>query len=71
MGSKSSSTRAPFVSNLDALLECGYVELDFLLHLIERGEGKEPRARDHGYLFKMHPRNIGLLFPPSIGHQLV
>lgn len=63
-------TRAPMVSNLDSLFERGHVELDFLLHLLDRGPGQPPRARDHGYLFKMDPRNIGLIFPPSVQYDL-
>jgi hypothetical protein len=63
-------TRAPLVSNLDSLFEMGRIEVDFLLHLMERGAGQKPRARDHGYLFKMAPRDMPLLFPPSVHHDL-
>ena len=63
-------TRAPLVSNLDSLLDMGRVEVDFLLHLMERGAGQKPRARDHGYLFKMAPRDLPLLFPPSVKYDL-
>lgn len=63
-------TRAPLVSNLDSLLEMGRVEVDFLLHLMNRGEGQKPRARDHGYLFKIDPRDVALLFPPSVHYDL-
>ncbi|MET3930585.1 hypothetical protein ABIE51_002472 [Lysobacter sp. OAE881] len=63
-------TRAPLVSNLDSLLALGKVEVDLLLHLMERGQGKAPKARDHGYLFKINPRDIGMLFPPSVIYGL-
>lgn len=63
-------TRAPVISNLDSLLETGHVEVDFLLHLMDRRVGQKPRARDHGYLFKMKPTSLGLLFPPSVRHAL-
>lgn len=64
-------TRAPMISNLESLFERGHIELDFVLHLLARDPGRRPRARDHGYLFKMDPRNIGLIFPPSIRYDLV
>ena len=63
-------TRAPMVSNLDALLGNGRVEVDFLLHLVPGHAGAKPRARDHGYLFKIRPSDIGLLFPPPTVHCL-
>lgn len=62
-------TKAPMVSNLESLFEAGHMEVDFALHLLAR-EGRQPRARDHGYLFKLDPRNLGLLFPPSVVHEL-
>lgn len=57
-------TRQPLVRNLGTLLEAGVVTVDYLLHL--KGE----RARDHGYLFKIHPSNIEALFPPPEVHPL-
>lgn len=51
-------TRAPMVGNLPALIEAGVVTVDYALHLAGT------RARDHGYLFKIHPSNLGALFPP-------
>jgi hypothetical protein len=63
-------TRAPMVANLPTLFDLGHVELDFVMHLIDRGEGNAPRARDHGYLFKLHPKNMDMLFPPSIVYSL-
>ena len=63
-------TRAPVVSDLESLFDRGHVELDFLLHLRDRGPGQRPRARDHGYLFKMHPRDLSLVFPPPVIYDL-
>lgn len=63
-------TRAPIVSGLESLFDRGHVELDFLLHLMDRAPGLQPRARDHGYLFKMHPRDMDLVFPPSVTYEL-
>lgn len=63
-------TRGPMVSNLESLFERGHIELDFVLHLLNRDAGQRPRARDHGYLFKMDPGNMGLIFPPSVQYDL-
>lgn len=63
-------TRAPIVSSLESLFDRGHLELDFLLHLMDRAAGLKPRARDHGYLFKMHPRDMDLVFPPSMTYDL-
>lgn len=57
-------TRKALSSNLPALIEAGVITVDYTLHL----EGK--RARDHGYLFKIHPDNLGALFPPPQVYQL-
>jgi hypothetical protein len=53
-------TRAPKVRNLEALIEAGVISMDYTLSKIS-----PTRARDHGYLFKIHPTNLGALFPPS------
>lgn len=63
-------TRAPLVANFKPLLELGHIEVDFLLHLLPRAAGQKPRARDHGYLFKVSPGDMELLFPPSIRHSI-
>ena len=57
-------TRGPMTGNLPALLEAVVVTVDYALHL------KGSRARDHGYLFKIHPENLGALFPPPGTHVL-
>ena len=53
-------TRQPKVRNLEALIEAGVISMDYTLSRIS-----PTRARDHGYLFKIHPANLGALFPPS------
>lgn len=63
-------TRAPLVANFKPLLELGHVEVDFVLHLMQRANGLKPRARNHGYLFKMSPGDMDLLFPPSTRYAL-
>lgn len=63
-------TQAPVVSGLESLFDKGHIELDLVLHLMDRAPGLAPRARDHGYLFKMNPRDIDLVFPPSVTYEL-
>jgi hypothetical protein len=53
-------TRAPSARNFETLLEAGLVSVHYLMK--ERTTG---HVRDHGYLFKIDPRNFGSLFPPS------
>lgn len=57
-------TRKALSSNLPALIEAGVITMDYALHF----NGK--RARDHGYLFKIHPDNLGALFPAPQVYQL-
>jgi hypothetical protein len=61
-------TRAPIAANFEPLIESGHIEADFALHAVSGRLGM--RARDHGYLFKMWPKNLHLLFPPSVEHSL-
>jgi hypothetical protein len=49
---------------LPALVEAGVITVDYALH--QQGT----RARDHGYLFKIDPANLGALFPPPDIHVL-
>lgn len=53
-------TRQPKVRNFEALVEVGVISMDYTLSRVS-----PTRARDHGYLFKIHPSNLGALFPPS------
>jgi len=57
-------TRAPMTGNLPALFEAGVITVDYALHM------QGHRARDHGYLFKIHPDNLGALFPPAETYAL-
>jgi hypothetical protein len=58
-------TRRPMTANFVALIEAGIITVDYALH-----KKSETRARDHGYLFKIHPDNLGALFPPPQVHAL-
>lgn len=58
-------TRRPMTANFVALVEAGIITVDYALH-----KKSETRARDHGYLFKIHPDNLGALFPPPEIHVL-
>lgn len=56
-------TRQPKVRNFDALLEGGLISVDYLM------SQKGPKSvRDHGYLFKINPRDFDALFPPAEVH---
>ena len=57
-------TRAPLVRNFSTLVEAGVITVDYAMHL----QGK--RVRDHGYLFKIHPNDMGALFQPPEIHAL-
>lgn len=56
-------TQGPLVLNLGEMLDAGRVELDYTLSMLGR------RARDHGYLFKIFPRDMVALFPPPTVHR--
>ncbi len=58
-------TRRPITANFIALVEAGVITVDYALH-----KKSETSARDHGYLFKIHPDNLGALFPPPEVHAL-
>ena len=58
-------TRSPMINNFGLLVDAGKIELDYTLHLKPNGT-----ARDHGYKFKIWPRNFDLLFPPPINYAL-
>lgn len=58
-------TRSPLADRLEELFEAGILELDYTLS--QRANGT---TRDHGYLFKIHPDNLALLFPEQAVYQL-
>jgi hypothetical protein len=60
-------TRRPKVRNFDALLEGGQISVDYLMS--QKAPGR-PTVRDHGYLFKINPRDFDALFPPAEVHVL-
>lgn len=57
-------TKTPNVSLFGHLVESGIITMDYTL------SQKNERVRDHGYIFKLHPRNIDLLFPHPIEYTL-
>lgn len=63
-------TKQPLIANVPALFELGHIELDYTI-----SEKISPRmtrsVRDHGYLFKMWPRNFTTLFPKPLIHNLI
>ena len=60
-------TVKPISSNLDYLLGDGTVTLD--LTMSQKDKNKNV-VRDHGYLFKIWPKDFHTLFPPSLEHDL-
>jgi hypothetical protein len=50
-------TRKPNIHLFEALLEQSIITMDYTF------SQKENRVRDHGYLFKIRPSNVELLFP--------
>jgi MvaI/BcnI restriction endonuclease family len=63
-------TKGPLLGNLTELFIQGHIELDYLLHEKISPNGKRS-CRDHGYLFKMWPKNFDKLFPPPRSYKLV
>lgn len=63
-------TRSPMISNMVEVLKTGGIELDYCLHEELSANGSK-RARDHGYLFKIWPKNLGLIFPPPLTYALL
>lgn len=59
-------TRKPRSEHLGALIEAGVVTLDYTMHLKESGGS----VRDHGYLFKVFPKNLDAIFPEPIVYKL-
>jgi hypothetical protein len=57
-------TRKPNAHLLGALLDQSIITMDYTL------SQKETRVRDHGYLFKIKPQNVELLFPDPLYYEL-
>jgi hypothetical protein len=51
-------TQKPLIANLGHLIAEGVITMDFTL-----SEKLSGGVRDHGYLFRIDPKNLGLLFP--------
>lgn len=58
-------TRNPNLSLFADLIDSGIVTVDFLMHLKENG-----KVRDHGFPFKIRPKDINMLFPEVIEYDL-
>lgn len=59
-------TRKPITSQFDLLIEQGIITLD---HLIKRNS--KGKVVEKGPLFKIKPKGIELLFPPSMSYNLI
>jgi hypothetical protein len=59
-------TKKPIVSQFDILIEQGIITLD---HLIKRKS--TGRVVEKGPIFKLKPKALGLLFPPSQSYSLI
>lgn len=56
------STSRPLVQNFGPLVSAGKIQMDYTLSQKTRGDGSL-YPRDHGYLWKIRPRDLHLLFP--------
>jgi hypothetical protein len=57
-------TSNPLVANFGPLVASGKIQLDYTFSEKTRTSGQS-YIRDHGYLWKIKPANLGLLFPPA------
>jgi hypothetical protein len=62
---RATRTQRPLVSNIGLLINDGKITLDFTLS--EKSSGG---VRDHGYLFRIWPKDLGLLFPAVEHYEL-
>jgi hypothetical protein len=63
---KVTRTLSPLVANVGPLINEGVITMDYTLS--EKPGGK---VRDHGYLFKIWPKDLGLLFPTVENYELL
>ncbi len=63
-------TKGPLLSNMVELFKLGNIELDYCLHDQVSNKGSR-RVRDHGYLFKIWPKNFNQIFPPPSAYMLI
>lgn len=59
-------TKKPITSQFDILVEQGIITLD---HLIKKNS--QGKVVEKGPLFKINPKGLGLLFPPSEKYELI
>jgi hypothetical protein len=57
------ATSSPLVSNFSQLVDLGSIQMDYTISEKVKPDGSL-KVRDHGYLWKIAPEDIGLLFPP-------
>lgn len=57
-------TRKPNSALFSTLMDSGIITMDYTL------SEKNNRVRDHGYLFKIRPENVPMLFPDPISYDL-
>jgi hypothetical protein len=57
------ATSTPLVSNFSQLVDLGSIQMDYTISEKVKPDGGL-KVRDHGYLWKIAPEDIGLLFPP-------
>jgi hypothetical protein len=58
-------TRKPIILQLEPLLANGTISLDYTISSDSSG-----KVHDKGYLFKIWPKNLELLFPPALTYAL-
>lgn len=63
-------TKGPLEANVPSLLDIGKIELDLVMHRVPAARQGAFRVRDHGYLFKIRPQDLEMLFPPAKRYRL-
>ena len=58
-------TKKPTVSLIGYLIDSGIITMDYTMHFKENGT-----VRDHGYIFKIKPKHISMLFPNPVDYIL-
>ncbi len=58
-------TKKPTASLLGYLFDSRIVTMDYTMHFKEN-----KKVRDHGYIFKIKPKNVSMLFPDPVEHIL-
>ena len=58
-------TKGPNIGLLPYLVDSGAITMDYAMHNKLNG-----KVRDHGYLFKIEPSKLDLLFPNPVHYNL-